>query len=642
MTVGPLQITSEEVNCLIYAYFKDSGFSHSAFSVLHEAQLHRSPYLSKHIPRGELIQLLGKALLYLEVESHWRGDSMTNDCQTGFSLLEPHICSSISPDSANMHGQQQQSATHATQPISSVSAHSQLPRPTQNTNGTPLPPPGPSTIADANTLKTAQPHTYAVTDSNNKRKVSPVPSSAPQEKRARRDPDEMDVDSRPAAPAASTSKTTNSTPTPSVSSQTQSRKSGNAKPRRPQGPGDDKTDPRSILLLPGHKSEVFVCAFNPVHYEVLGTGSKDAVVNLWKLPKPPQRVDAFTTSALPPVSLQNLSTSTQADLTALHWSPDGNLLAIGSYDSVFRICTRKGTMYFTHSLHEGPIFAVRFSKNGRWVLTASLDGTAAVWDVNERKLHRQYSAHKDCCLDIEWLSDDTFASAGADKRINIIKIHQAEPIKLLEGHKDEINQIRVNPSRTRLGSCSDDTTARIWRVDNISSTADAIPGLASSDDVVVLQGHTHSVSTIAWCPMTPTGTHELVATASFDSTARLWDSVTGQCLHVFTDHTKPVYAMAFSPNGNFLATGAGDGWFNIYSVKAPYERVWSWYAGYEKPGVFEIDWQTHDGVNRIALALEGRQVAVIDVSKLAALDTVEYRNGLLAIQSTAPGLLSQP
>ncbi|EAU92286.2 RCC1 domain-containing protein [Coprinopsis cinerea okayama7 len=469
-----------------------------------------------------------------------------------------------------MHGQQQQSATHATQPISSVSAHSQLPRPTQNTNGTPLPPPGPSTIADANTLKTAQPHTYAVTDSNNKRKVSPVPSSAPQEKRARRDPDEMDVDSRPAAPAASTSKTTNSTPTPSVSSQTQSRKSGNAKPRRPQGPGDDKTDPRSILLLPGHKSEVFVCAFNPVHYEVLGTGSKDAVVNLWKLPKPPQRVDAFTTSALPPVSLQNLSTSTQADLTALHWSPD------------------------------------------------------------------------DCCLDIEWLSDDTFASAGADKRINIIKIHQAEPIKLLEGHKDEINQIRVNPSRTRLGSCSDDTTARIWRVDNISSTADAIPGLASSDDVVVLQGHTHSVSTIAWCPMTPTGTHELVATASFDSTARLWDSVTGQCLHVFTDHTKPVYAMAFSPNGNFLATGAGDGWFNIYSVKAPYERVWSWYAGYEKPGVFEIDWQTHDGVNRIALALEGRQVAVIDVSKLAALDTVEYRNGLLAIQSTAPGLLSQP
>jgi transducin (beta)-like 1 len=45
---------------------------------------------------------------------------------------------------------------------------------------------------------------------------------------------------------------------------------------------------------------------------------------------------------------------------------------------------------------------------------------------------------------------------------------------------------------------------------------------------------------------------------------------------------------------------------------------WSWFAGYEKPGVFEIDWQTSDNLDRIALALE-RNVAVIDVSKLPAL-----------------------
>jgi len=28
---------------------------------------------------------------------------------------------------------------------------------------------------------------------------------------------------------------------------------------RPQGPGDSKTDPRVILLLPGHKTEVSTC-----------------------------------------------------------------------------------------------------------------------------------------------------------------------------------------------------------------------------------------------------------------------------------------------------------------------------------------------------------------------------------------------
>ena len=59
---------------------------------------------------------------------------------------------------------------------------------------------------------------------------------------------------------------------------------------RPQGPGDSKTDPRVILLLPGHKTEVstcsalcrkrpfdiiievFVCAFNPKMHNLLASG----------------------------------------------------------------------------------------------------------------------------------------------------------------------------------------------------------------------------------------------------------------------------------------------------------------------------------------------------------------------------------
>ena len=46
---------------------------------------------------------------------------------------------------------------------------------------------------------------------------------------------------------------------------------------------------------------------------------------------------------------------------------------------------------------------------------------------------------------------------------------------------------------------------------------------------------------------------------------------------------------------------------------------WSWFAGWEKPGVFDIDWQTSDGLDRIVLALESWSVAVIDVSKVPAL-----------------------
>lgn len=37
----------------------------------------------------------------------------------------------------------------------------------------------------------------------------------------------------------------------------------------------------------------------------------------------------------------------------------------------------------------------------------------------------------DCCLDVEWIDDETFASAGADMRIYIMRIDADEPIKTL-------------------------------------------------------------------------------------------------------------------------------------------------------------------------------------------------------------------
>ena len=35
-----------------------------------------------------------KALLYIEVETHWRGDSMITECKAPFSLLQKHECTS--------------------------------------------------------------------------------------------------------------------------------------------------------------------------------------------------------------------------------------------------------------------------------------------------------------------------------------------------------------------------------------------------------------------------------------------------------------------------------------------------------------------------------------------------------------------
>lgn len=44
----------------------------------------------------------------------------------------------------------------------------------------------------------------------------------------------------------------------------------------------------------------------------------------------------------------------------------------------------------------GPIFAVKFSPSGRWLLTACLDGTACVWDIAAKKVHREFKCHEGC------------------------------------------------------------------------------------------------------------------------------------------------------------------------------------------------------------------------------------------------------
>nr|GAT45993.1 predicted protein [Mycena chlorophos] len=530
--VPQLRITADEINVLVYNFLVDSGFQHTAYILSKEAHLDDSNNFSKHIPRGELIDLLSKSLLYREVESHWKSDNLAVNCKVGFSLLEPHICSLEAPRKPSQTG----------------SVYS----PRAATNGT-----------------------------DGKRKGSPL-ADGPAEKRARRD--EGDSASR-------------------------------LKPKRQQGPADAETDSRAILMLSGHETEVFVCAFNPTKHSILVTGSKDAVLNSWDLPKPPPSTSAeFAEAPAGPHRLEYVSDAETRDITSLDWNPDGSLIAMGSYDNVLRVCNADGDLYFSSDQHQAGIFAARFSKSGKWLLTASLDGTIGLWDVVKRELQTQYRISSDCCLDVQWLSETIFGCCTAEGTIHIMELGKTEPLRTFTGHTSEINQIVFNPAGTKVASGSDDQTARIWTLGNLEESA------VAPESCVVLSGHTGQINTLCWCPAEKPSNHELLATSSFDGTARLWDSVTGACLHIFADHKRPIYTLKISPDHRWLATGSGDGWLHVYDLENR-ERRWSWYAGFDKPGIFEIDWQTEEGegLDRIALALEGGSVAVVDVGKVPAL-----------------------
>ena len=58
----------------------------------------------------------------------------------------------------------------------------------------------------------------------------------------------------------------------------------------------------------------------------------------------------------------------------------------------------------------------------------------------------------------------------------------------------------------------------------------------------------------------------LYFSASFDSTVRLWEVERGTCIHTLTKHQEPVYSVAFSPDGRYLASGSFDKCVHIWNV----------------------------------------------------------------------------
>ena len=91
-----------------------------------------------------------------------------------------------------------------------------------------------------------------------------------------------------------------------------------------------------------------------------------------------------------------------------------------------------------------------------------------------------------------------------------------------------------------MASASDDTTVRLW---------DAATGAA----LQTLEGHTGSVRAVAFSPDGKT-----VASASDDRTVRLWDAATGAALQTLEGHTGSVRAVAFSPDGKTVASASDD------------------------------------------------------------------------------------
>lgn len=366
-------------------------------------------------------------------------------------------------------------------------------------------------------------------------------------------------------------------------------------------PDDTQTDVREeeILKLDMHQSEVFMCAWNPVNTHLIATGSGDASARIWQMQGLRADEGMATVKLLPHGT--DAQDRKNKDVTTLEWSTDGKFLATGSYDGVARVWAQNGVLVHTLQGHSGPIFSLKWNTKGNFLLSGSYDKTTIVWNVTggTGTIEQQFKDHEAPALDVDWKDDEIFASCSTDKTVHICKVGSPKPLKVLVGHEDEVNAVKWSPCRKMLASCSDDCTAKVWDIDSDRSTP-----------LFDLSAHKQEIYTVKWSPTGPGSVNEsrkgLLATASFDGTVRLWNLTDGSCFRTFDRHRDSVYSVAFSPSGNYLASGSLAGQLYVWNISNG-KHIKS-YKG--QGDIFEVAWNSEE--TRVAACFSSNVVAVID------------------------------
>jgi WD40 repeat protein/Flp pilus assembly protein TadD/tRNA A-37 threonylcarbamoyl transferase component Bud32 len=199
-------------------------------------------------------------------------------------------------------------------------------------------------------------------------------------------------------------------------------------------------------------------------------------------------------------------------------------------------------------VHEEAVNEVRFSPDGRRVLTAGDDGKVYLWDSETGQgALPPLNAGSPVVFALFSRDGQHIAAACSDGSVRIWNIGGAGVSPVVLNTPDKLYWIDFSPDGRQLVTASD-KMARVWD----TATGKALPG--------DLQ-HSGAVNVALFSP-----DGRWLATAGDDGLVHLWDAATRQVAPVVLSHDRAVLCLVFSPDSKQIASGSADTTAQVWNV----------------------------------------------------------------------------
>jgi len=299
-----------------------------------------------------------------------------------------------------------------------------------------------------------------------------------------------------------------------------------------------------LAVLEGHSAVVLTAALNP-DGSVIATGSHDGTARLWG-------IDGRSLGVLG-------ESGSQVETVA--FSEDGQLVLIGHRDGVVRLwnssldlevfradgrnhCAGERNAYSPDGC---PVSRMLLRPDGRRIVVVYYDGTTVLWNTE--------------------LEDQTPVQLNHPGGVGIAAFHPDGSVLMLTGgstipesdpsltvwstdngqllatlrHPGTLYEAVFGPRSGLIATAAFDGNARVWD--------HRFPG----SDSIELKGHQEYVRALAFSP-----DGNLLATGSDDRKVIIWDSHTGTARSVLHGHTAWVWSLAFDATGERLVSAGSD------------------------------------------------------------------------------------